>query len=225
MSEKEKIVSATGIVGTATFLSRILGYLRDMVIACFFGADVVTDAFFVAFRIPNTLRRLFGEGALTVSFVPIFSEYLHHKEKQDWEQLLNRAFTLLSMILAGLSVLGVLCAPWLIRVLAPGFGDPEQFRLTVVMTRIVFPYLFFIGLVALSMGVLNALGHFLAPAMAPVFLNVSMIACVFLLARRISPPVMALAFCGGRVFGFVPTFGSARAPGSAESVCSWSLPW
>ena len=193
MSEKEKIVSATGIVGTATFLSRILGYIRDMVIAYFFGAGVVTDAFFVAFRIPNTLRRLFGEGALTVSFVPVFSEVLHHKERQAWEQLLNRAFTLLSMILAGLSVLGVLCAPWLIRVLAPGFVDPEQFQLTVVMTRIVFPYLFFIGLVALSMGVLNVLGHFLAPAMAPVFLNVSMIGCVFLLARRVSPPIMALA--------------------------------
>jgi putative peptidoglycan lipid II flippase len=192
MSEKEKIASATGVVGTATFLSRILGYLRDMVIAYFFGAGMATDAFFVAFRIPNTLRRLFGEGALTVSFIPVFSAYLHRKETRDWKEFLDRTFTLFSMILAGVSVLGIIAAPWLIRVLAPGFSDPEQFRLTVLMTRIVFPYLFFIGLVALSMGVLNALGHFLAPAMAPIFLNISMIGCVFLLAVRVSPPVMAL---------------------------------
>lgn len=194
MSEKEEIVAATGIVGTATLLSRILGYLRDMVIAYFFGAGMATDAFFVAFRIPNTLRRLFGEGSLTVSFIPVFLEYLHHKEEKDWEDLVNGVSTLLTIVLAGLSVLGIIFSPWVIRVLAPGFLDPEQFRLTVLMTRLVFPYLFFIGLVALSMGVLNALGHFAAPALAPALLNISMIGCAFLLFQRFSPPIMALAF-------------------------------
>ncbi len=193
MSEKEKIARATGVVGTATFLSRVLGYLRDMVIAYFFGAGLATDAFFVAFRIPNTMRRLFGEGSLTVSFIPVFSEYLHQREARDWERLVNEAFTGLSMVLAAISLVGVILSPWLIRILAPGFVDPDQLRLTVLMTRIVFPYLFFIGLVALSMGVLNALGHFAAPALAPSLLNISMIACAFLFFRRVSPPVMALA--------------------------------
>jgi putative peptidoglycan lipid II flippase len=193
MSEKETIARATGIVGTATLLSRILGYLRDMVIAYFFGAGLATDAFFVAFRIPNTFRRLFGEGSLTVSFIPVFSEYLHHKEQRDWKELVNQAFTFLSVILAGVSLLGIIFSPVLIRVLAPGFDDPDQIRLTVLMTRIVFPYLFFIGLVALSMGVLNALGHFAAPALAPTLLNISMIACAFLLFRHVYPPVVALA--------------------------------
>ncbi len=193
MSEKEKIATATGIVGTATFLSRILGYIRDMVIGYFFGTGMATDAFFVAFRIPNTLRRLFGEGSMTVSFIPVFSEYLHQRERIDWEKLVNEAFTGLSVILAAVSLLGVGFSPWLIRILAPGFVDPTQFNLTVLITRIVFPYLFFIGLVALSMGVLNALGHFTAPALAPALLNISMIACVFILFRHISPPVMALA--------------------------------
>jgi len=204
MSEKERIASATGIVGMATLLSRILGYIRDMVIAYFFGAGIATDAVFVAFRIPNTLRRLFGEGALTVSFIPVFSEYLEHKERRDWEELVNGAFTLLSLVLAGISILGVLFAPWVIRILAPGFVDSEQFRLTVLMTRVVFPYLFFIGLVALSMGVLNALGHFTAPAVAPALLNVSMIGCAFLLFQRFNPPVVALAI--GVLVGGVTQF-------------------
>jgi putative peptidoglycan lipid II flippase len=193
MSEKERIAAATGVIGTATLLSRILGYIRDMVIAYLFGAGLATDAFFVAFRIPNMLRRLFGEGSLTVSFIPVFSEYLHTRERRDWEELVNAAFTLLSIILAAISVLGVIFSPWVIRGLAPGFVDPEQFGLTVLMTRIVFPYLFFIGLVALSMGVLNALGHFAAPALAPAFLNISIIGCAFLLFPRFSPPIVALA--------------------------------
>ncbi len=193
MSEREKIAAATGVVGAATFFSRILGYLRDMVIAYFFGAGMATDAFFVAFRIPNTLRRLFGEGSLTVSFIPVFSEYVEHREEEDWRDLVNGAFTLLSILLAGASLLGIVFAPWVVRVIAPGFTDPEKFRLTVSLIRIVFPYLFFIGLVALSMGVLNTFGHFTAPALAPALLNISMIASAFLLFRQISPPVMALA--------------------------------
>ncbi|MBW2057321.1 MAG: murein biosynthesis integral membrane protein MurJ [Deltaproteobacteria bacterium] len=193
MSEEKTIARATGVVGTATLLSRILGYLRDMVIAYFFGAGMATDAFFVAFRIPNTLRRLFGEGSLTVSFIPVFSEYLHHRGEKDWEDLVNVAFTLLSVVLVGLSVAGMLFSPSLIRILAPGFVDPDQFRLAVLMTRLVFPYLFFIGLVALCMGVLNSLGHFAAPALAPALLNISMIGCAFLLFRRFNPPILALA--------------------------------
>lgn len=204
MSEKERIAAATGVVGTATFLSRILGYVRDMVIAYFFGAGMATDAFFVAFRIPNTLRRLFGEGSLTVSFIPVFSEYLQSGERRDWEELVNAAFTLLALVLAGMTLLGVFFSPLVIRILAPGFADPGQFRLAVSMTRMVFPYLFFIGLVALSMGVLNALGHFAAPALAPVLLNISMIVSAFLLFHRVSPPVKALAI--GVILGGVAQF-------------------
>jgi len=193
LSEQEKIAAATGVVGAATFLSRILGYLRDMVIAYFFGAGMATDAFFVAFRIPNTLRRLFGEGSLTVSFIPVFSEYLYHQERKNWEKLVNEAFTVLAIVLAGISILGIVFAPGVARILAPGFESLEKFRLTVLLIRIVFPYLFFIGLVALCMGILNTLGHFAAPALAPALLNISMIACVFLLFRHVYPPVMTLA--------------------------------
>jgi putative peptidoglycan lipid II flippase len=193
MSEKEKIALATGVVGAATLLSRVLGYFRDMVIAYFFGAGMATDAFFVAFRIPNILRRLFGEGSLTVSFIPVFSEYLHHRKDREWEELVNVAFTLLSVILAGISVLGILFSPWVIGVLAPGFMEPEQIELAVSLIRVVFPYLFFIGLVALSMGVLNAMGHFAAPALAPALLNISMMGCAFFLFHRVTPPIMALA--------------------------------
>ncbi|NIO03152.1 MAG: murein biosynthesis integral membrane protein MurJ [Proteobacteria bacterium] len=196
MSEKEKIAAATGVVGTATLLSRILGYLRDMVIAYFFGAGLETDAFFVAFRIPNTLRRLFGEGSLTVSFIPVFSEYIEHRNEREWRELVNSGFTFLFLLLAIASVLGIGFAPWIARILALGWNTPgkiESLHLAVPLLRVVFPYLFFIGLVALSMGVLNALGHFAAPAIAPSLLNISMIASAFLLFRHVSPPVMALA--------------------------------
>ncbi len=185
---------AAGIVGAATLLSRILGFVRDVVVAWFFGAGLAADAFFVAFRIPNLLRRLFAEGSLTISFIPVFTEHLHKGGREDAFALARSAWWLLTLILTAVTVFGVLLSPFIVRLIAPGFlSSPEKFDLTVLLTRIMFPYIFFIGLVALAMGILNALGHFAAPALAPVLLNVAMIGSVLLLSRHLTRPSTGLA--------------------------------
>ncbi len=194
MSEKKRIAKAAGIVGAFTFLSRILGFIRDVIVAKYFGAGLSADAFFVAFRIPNLLRRLLAEGSLTVSFVPVFTEYLTKNSKKDAFEVAHIAFTALSMILVAISILGILLAPLIIRIIAPGFDDiPEKLQLTILLTRIMFPYIFFIGLLALCMGILNSLGHFTAPSLAPVLLNISMIIGVLYLSRYFDRPVLGLA--------------------------------
>jgi len=142
-SENLKVVKAAGVVGMSTGLSRVFGYIRDMVVAHFFGAGMATDAFFVAFRIPNLLRRLLAEGSLTVSFVPVFMEYLKRKSKEDALELANVSFTLLSIILVVISVAGVLLSPLIVTVMAPGFlKTPDKYALTVFLTRLMFPYIF-----------------------------------------------------------------------------------
>jgi len=194
-NENTRVTKAAGIVGASTFLSRIFGFVRDVVIAWFFGAGLSSDAFFVAFRIPNLLRRLFAEGSLSIAFVPIFTEYLNQKGKDEAFRLAGSALRLLSLILAFISIVGILSSPLVIRFIAPGFGDSlEKYTLTVTLTRIMFPYIFFIGLVALCMGILNVLGHFAAPALAPVFLNLAMIGSVFGLAPHLGNPVEGLAW-------------------------------
>ena len=194
MSEKENITRAAGIVSGATLASRILGLIRDLVTAYFFGAGLAADAFFVAFRIPNLLRRLFAEGALTVSFIPIFTEYLTTRSREESFRLVRSALTLFSLVLAVVALIGVLLAPFIVMVFAPGFtSEPDKFALTVLLTRIMFPYILLISLVALAMGILNSLGRFAAPALAPVVGNIAMIAAVLLLARHMDPPILSLA--------------------------------
>ena len=160
-TEHARVAKAAGVVGMATMLSRIFGFVRDVVVAAFFGAAAATDAFFVAFRIPNLLRRLLGEGSLTVAFVPVFTEYLTRKTKAEAAELANVVFTILSIILVVVSLLGVLFSPLIVLIMAPGFSNlPYQFELAVFLTRLMFPYIFFISLVALCMGILNSLRHF-----------------------------------------------------------------
>lgn len=194
-NENARVTRAAGIVGASTLLSRIFGFVRDMVIAWFFGAGLSSDAFFVAFRIPNLLRRLFAEGSLSIAFIPVFTEYLNNKGKAEAFRLAGSALRLLSLILVFLSVAGILLSPLIVRIIAPGFGGSlEKYTLTLTLTRIMFPYIFFIGLVALCMGILNVLGHFAAPALAPVFLNLAMIGSVFWLAPRMDNPITGLAW-------------------------------
>jgi putative peptidoglycan lipid II flippase len=194
MSENKSIAKAAGVVGASTFLSRILGFIRDVVVAKYFGAGLSADAFFVAFRIPNLLRRLLAEGALTVSFVPVFTEYLTKKSRRDALELANISFTVLSMILVVISILGIILSPLIIRIIAPGFiHTPEKLGLTILLNRIMFPYIFFIGLTALCMGVLNSLRHFAAPALSPVLLNISMIITVLCFSRYFEQPALSLA--------------------------------
>ncbi len=193
-SENAKVAKAAGIVGAATMVSRVFGVVRDMVIAALFGASWMTDAFWVAFRIPNMLRRLLGEGSLTVSFVPVFTEYLQNKTREEALELASNAFTVLSIILAAVSVLGILLSPVIVGLIAPGFiADPDKFALTVFLNRLMFPYIFFIALVALCMGILNSFRHFTAPALSPVLLNIAMIASAFALRNFFAQPITALA--------------------------------
>jgi len=191
---KGKIARAVGVISAATFLSRILGFIRDMVVAKAFGAGMATDSFFVAFRLPNMLRELLGEGALSASFVPVFAERLLVGRREAWE-LARKTLTLLGLLLLAVSLVGVLFAPILVGILAPGFSTiPEKLSLTVRLTRLIFPYIFCVGVAALFMGILNALGHFATPALSPVMLNTSMIGSVLFLAPRLHEPIFALAY-------------------------------
>ena len=193
-SENARVVRAAGVVGIATMLSRIFGFLRDMIVASLFGAGLTTDAFFVAFRIPNLLRRLLAEGSLTVSFIPIFTEYLRNRSKEEALELADITFTALSILLVAVSLTGVLFSPLIVTVMAPGFvKTPAQYDLTVFLTRLMFPYIFLISLVALCMGILNSLRHFAAPALAPVVLNLAMIAAALTLRGFFQEPITALA--------------------------------
>ncbi len=133
MTEQHKITRAATTIGTGTLLSRILGFLRDMVIANFFGAGMAADAFFVAFRLPNLWRRLVGEGSMTISFIPVYTEYLTQRSEEESRELTHIAFTLAGTLLAILTILGVVFAPLLVRIIAPGWvrKSPETFQLTV----------------------------------------------------------------------------------------------
>jgi len=194
-SEKKNVSQAAGTVGFFTLLSRILGLVRDMVLARFFGAGMAADAFFVAFRIPNLLRRLFAEGSLTIAFIPIFTEYLTTRTRKDAFELARAVLTLLALILVIVTLFGVLFSPWIVRIQAFGFGGSGvKYDLTVFLTRMIFPYIFFISLVAFFMGVLNSLRHFAAPAAAPIFLNVGIIGAAYLISPRCSEPIVGVAF-------------------------------
>jgi len=175
--------------------SRVAGFVRDVVIAQAFGAGVGADAFFVAFRIPNFLRRLFAEGAFAQAFVPVLSEYRAQREIADVRDLAAHVSGALIGALALVAVVGVLAAPVLIAVFAPGFlADPEKYALAVEMVRITFPYVFFISLVAFAGGILNTWGRFAIPAVTPVLLNLSLIGAALWLAPVLEIPVVALAW-------------------------------
>ncbi len=194
MNEDELVTRAAGIVGILTFLSRILGLVRDILIANFFGSGMAADAFFVAFRIPNLLRRLFAEGSFSVSFIPVFTEYLQNRSKEEAFFLARVVLTFLVPILTVVSIAGIIFSPLIVRIIAPGFGGMgEKYALTVLLTRIMFPYIFLVSVLALFMGILNSLKHFSAPAIAPVFLNLSMIAALLFLSSYMKEPTVGLA--------------------------------
>jgi len=188
-------------VSSLTLVSRILGYVRDFFIARAFGAGLATDAFFVAFRIPNLLRRLFAEGAFSQAFVPVLAEYKNRQSHEETKTLVEGVATALFLALVIAALIGVLTAPLIVYISAPGFtADPAKFELTVRMLRITFPYIAFISLVAFSAAVLNTWNHFSVPAITPALLNVSFIAAALFFARYFDPPVVALAwavFAGG----------------------------
>ncbi len=190
-----RLIKSTAVVSAMTMISRVLGFVRDMVIARLFGAGMGTDAFFVAFKIPNFLRRLFAEGAFSQAFVPVLSEYRSSREPEEVRQLVQKVAGTLGGILFLVTLSGVVAAPLLIMVFAPGFIDEQdKFRLAADMLRVTFPYLLFISLTALAGGVLNSYGRFGIPAFTPVLLNISMISTAVWLAPHMEQPVTALAW-------------------------------
>lgn len=195
------LLRALATVSGMTLLSRVLGFVRDFVIARTFGAGLATDAFFVAFKLPNLLRRMFAEGAFSQAFVPILGEYRNKRGEVDTKELVDHVASLLAMVLFAITAIGIATAPLLVWISAPGFAaDAEKFELTVALTRITFPYIFFMSLVALAGGILNTWSRFALPAFTPVLLNISFIGMALFAAPYFDPPVLALAwsvFLGG----------------------------
>ena len=186
---------AVSTVGGYTMLSRILGFVRDILIATILGAGPVADAFFIAFKLPNFFRRLFAEGAFNAGFVPLFSDLLATKGPGPAKAFAEQALSVLLLTLFIFVTLAQITMPWVMQVLAPGFvGDPERFDLAVAFTRITFPYLLLISLVSLMGGILNSLQRFAAVAATPVLLNLCLIAAVTLLAPHMPSPGHALAW-------------------------------
>ena len=183
------------VVSSMTMLSRVLGLVRDVVIAALLGAGAGADAFFVAFKIPNFLRRLFAEGAFNQAFVPVLSEYSTTRTKAEVRELLNAVAGSLTAVLALITALAVVAAPWLAWLFAPGFArDPDKLALTTDLLRLTFPYLLLISLTAFAGSVLNTWNRFAVPAFTPVLLNLSLIGAALLLTPLMSDPAMGLAW-------------------------------
>lgn len=195
------LLRALATVSGMTLLSRVLGFVRDFVIARTFGAGMATDAFFVAFKLPNLLRRMFAEGAFSQAFVPILGEYKNARGDMETLRLVDHVCSLLSMALFFITALGMAAAPILVWISAPGFiNEPGKFELTVTLTRITFPYILFMSLVALAGGILNTWSRFAIPAFTPVLLNLAFIGMALFAVPYFDPPVLALGwavFIGG----------------------------
>ena len=188
------LIKSTSILSVGTLTSRIFGFLRDVVLAKMLGTGLRADAFFVALRIPNLFRDLVGEGATNSAVVPIFAEYKIHKSKEEFWHFANVVLALALIILSAITILGIIFAPIIVRIVVPGFmADPQKLEMTIKLTRLMFPYLIFIGLTAYSMGILYTFRSFLVPAFTPCLLNISIIAAALLASRGMEEPVFGIA--------------------------------
>jgi putative peptidoglycan lipid II flippase len=195
MGAQPKLLKAIATVGGFTMISRVLGFVRDVLLASVLGAGPVADAFFVAFKLPNFFRRLFAEGAFNAGFVPLFSKFLESEGRAAAKEFAEQSLSLLLVILFGFVVALQALMPWVMMGMAPGFmADPEKFDLTVQLTRLTFPYLLFISLVSLMGGVMNSLGRFAAVAATPILLNLCLIASVIGLVDYMPTAGHALAW-------------------------------
>ena len=197
----KKLLKSTGLIGIATTTSRVLGFIRDIFIARMFGTGIFAEAFFVAFRIPNMLRDMVGEGAVNAAIVPVLTEYSHTKSREEYWEAARVILNLMLTVLVTLSVLGVMFAPVLVRLIAPGFlSSPEKFNTAVLLTRFLFPYILLLGMVAYSKGVLNSLHYFTTPAFAPVVLNATMILSLLVLCPVIGVKGLIVGVLLGGIF-------------------------
>lgn len=191
----KKLLKSTALVGSMTMISRVLGQARETVFAVMFGATAGMDAFLVAFKIPNFMRRLFAEGSFSQAFVPILSEYKTQKSEAEMQDLVQHVMGTLGAIVLLISLIGMLCSAVWIMAFAPGFlHDPAKFADATLLLRITFPYIFFISLTALAGGVLNCFGKFAIPAFTPVLLNITMIGSALVGARYFKLPIEAAAW-------------------------------
>ncbi|MCL4132023.1 UNVERIFIED_CONTAM: hypothetical protein GTU68_061224 [Idotea baltica] len=189
------LAKSGSIVGIMTLASRVLGFVRDQVLAIVFGAGAITDVFLVAFKIPNFLRRLFAEGAFAQAFIPVFTEYKETKSPEALKDLAAHVVGTLSIILLFISTLGVMLAPMLVMLFAPGFiEDESRFDLATHMLRITFPYLLFVSLLAYAGSIQNTFGQFAVPSFTPVLLNICMIGAALWLSPMFEQPIVALAW-------------------------------
>lgn len=211
--EQGRITRAAGLLGGLTFVSRVAGLARDIVIGALFGASPAADAFFVAFRIPNLMRRVVAEGATSTAFVPVFTAYRVEQGDEGATRAAAAVGGAALLLLAALVVLGMLFAAPIIDVFAPGFAaSPDKRELTVELTRWTFPYLGLVGMAAWAMGCLHTFRRFTAPAIGPILLNVSIVGAALLLAPRLDQPVYALVV--GVVIGGICQF-TVQAPSLA----------
>ena len=216
------LLKSSGIVACGVLASRGLGFVRDVIIARFLGTGFLAEAFFVAQRIPNLFRDLVGEGAANAAIVPVLSEYSQKKTKEEWQECINAVLAWGVIVLGSITVIGICAAPWIVRLIAPGFaGEPGELKLTADLTRIMFPYLILIALTAFQAGILYSLNAFFAPAFGPCLLNLAMIlsvwvACLFSwsLAYTISAGVVV-----GGVWQFLAQWIALRRRG-----VHWKMP-
>lgn len=216
-----KIIRSTAAVALPMLVSRVLGYIRDMLQAYFLGTGTSADAFTLGYTLPNLLRRLTAEGAMTAAFVPVFSEYRAQGGREDMWAFARSFFGVLALIMAAVAILGMFFSPVLVKIVAPGFGDVEgKWALTIGLTRLMFPFIFFISLAALAMGILNSLHRFFVPAFAPVLFNVSVIAAALIYASRAGEPawVFAAAILAGGVLQFLFQVPALRREGMSFSL-------
>jgi len=198
--QDRRLLRSTFAVSVPTMLSRIMGYIRDLLQAFYLGTSRLGDAFTTAYILPNLLRRLTGEGAMTAAFIPVFTQIKKEKTKEKLWKFANAFFFDLTLIMALLTVLGIIFSPLLVRIIAPGFGDaPGKWELTTVLTRLMFPYIFLISLAALAMAILNSFRKFFVPAFTPVLFNLAIISAAFFFARKAEEP--AYVFAVGVVVG------------------------
>ena len=205
MSDKKHITRAAGTIGIASLLSRILGFIRDCVIAKLYGTTIAAQAFVIAFTVPGLLRNVVGEGVVNSAFIPVLQDYKINHSKEEFWQLANILLNVILVALVSLTILGVIFAPYIIRIVAPGFiGQPEKLAETVMLARVMFPYVLLIGLAAYGTSVLNSLKHFSISALGPCLMNIAMIAVPLMLFGPMhqSSVVLALAVLVGGVLQF-----------------------
>ncbi len=185
-SQNQAVARSAGVISIATLLSRILGFIRDVVIARLFGVYLYAQAFVIAFRIPNLFRDFVGEGASNAAVIPVLSEYNLKRSREEFWELANILLNLLLVILSAITILGIIFSPLIVRVIAPGFiAFPEKLEATIRLNRIIFPYILLIGLAAYATAVLNSLKNFTVSALAPCLLNISIITCALLFGEGI----------------------------------------